>query len=317
MVLHQRVLWVGAIVATWQFLGCSKVSEQFEPTAIAIGTVAYQTTHRKVFQHSVIPGGVYSGAELARARRTDPVVARHYLDFGVDGRVSRLSRDELVYVSYRRGSKVFWTQRKHRVCAGEAVVRDAKGNLARSRCGNRLSKTPKLPTAETEPSEAALNAPEVEPAIGPGLSGAGPVLEAGNLPQAKAPVVGAFGSGDPIANQRDGPSDASASGAPVSTGAGNGNDVLGAPAGFYPSVAPYFGAGALAAPVLAAVSSGGGTTTTATNAGGTPTAVATTPEAGSLGLFVVGCFLVGLVRRGSRGLAPTSDTCKKTADCDG
>jgi hypothetical protein len=308
LVIIKRLLWAGTLVAAWQFLGGSKISEPIEPAATAIGTVADQITHRRIYQHSVIPGGVYSGLELARARRTDPVVAAHYGDFGSDTRLVRLSQDELVYVSYRKANKVFWTKKKHRVCEGEAVLTDGKNNVARARCGNRLSKTPKLPTDKTEPPQSALDTPRI-PSGSPD-SGAGP-LEATNLP---LPGLDPFPPTLTGAAPRDEPSPL------VSSGASK--EVLPPPAGFFPSVSPVFGSAPLVPPSLVVGPTGGaggsttgtggtstgGTTTTGgttgTGSGTTtvPTIVAT-PEPGSLVLVVAGGAALCLLRRKRRGFS--------------
>ena len=279
MLIKKVLLWAGTIVAAGQFLGCSKISEQSQTTANAIGTIAYQQTHRKIYQHSVIPGGVYSGEELARARRTDPVVAQHYSDFDLNTHVEKLSQDMLVYVSYRRANKVFWTKKKHLVCKGEAVLVDSKNNLARTRCGNRLSKNPKLPNGKNEPPQSALDMPLAP--TGPTATGAGP-FDAVNLPPASP-----FGN-DGIPHDRPGITDTGAT--PVTTGAGRG--ALTAPDGFNVFPSPYFSAGPLVPPGLLTATTGGGsgpggTTTTPTGtttpSGGTTTGGTTTGGGTSTG----------------------------------
>ena len=114
---------------------------------------------RKVFPLSVIHGGAYSKEELARARKTDGVVAAHYADFGSTPQFHKLSHDALLYVSYRRANQIYWSRTKHLIQKGETVISD--GNcLARARCGNRLSTTAKVPVAPKEPVEEVLNTPE-------------------------------------------------------------------------------------------------------------------------------------------------------------
>jgi hypothetical protein len=118
---------------------------------------------RRNYRLSVVAGGVYSAAELRESRAIDRVVDSHYTDFGSDIELNSLSRDAYMYVSYRRGDHVYWTRRRHRVPKGEPVLTDGK-NLARMRCGNRLSMNPRLPVAAgDEPSEPLLS--EVEPRI--------------------------------------------------------------------------------------------------------------------------------------------------------
>jgi hypothetical protein len=94
---------------------------------------------RKVYKYSVVPGGITSPDELEAARRSDPVVAAHFADFGKNTRITRLEEDMYVYVSYRVGDKVYYTKTKHKVCKGEVVITDGK-NYARARCANRLSR---------------------------------------------------------------------------------------------------------------------------------------------------------------------------------
>lgn len=121
---------------------------------------------RKIYSYSVIPGGAYSREELALALRVDPVAAAHYSDFQASSAsVHSLPQDTYLYVSYRKADHVYWTANKHRVPKGELVLSDGK-HLARTRCGNRLSGIPEFPIAHgPQPTELALNAPELPPGI--------------------------------------------------------------------------------------------------------------------------------------------------------
>jgi hypothetical protein len=121
---------------------------------------------RKIYPYSVIPGGAYSSEELAVARRIDRVVAAHYSDFETGAvTVRALPEDRYFYISYRKSDRVYWTANKRRVPKGEIVLSDGK-HLARTRCGNRLSEAPQLPIAAgPQPTETALNGPEVPPEI--------------------------------------------------------------------------------------------------------------------------------------------------------
>lgn len=127
----------------------------------AASRVAFQSKGRKVYPYSVIPGGAYSPDELTLARRVDRVVAAHYADFdGSATAVRTLPEKEFLYVSYRKGDRVYWTTDKRRIPKGEAVLTDGK-HLARARCGNRLATTPQYPVLYgPQPTEANLNAPE-------------------------------------------------------------------------------------------------------------------------------------------------------------
>lgn len=115
---------------------------------------------RKVYAFSVVPGGVYSSEELARSRRLDPVVAKHYAGFGDSIRVQKTVRDTFMYMSYRKEDHVYWTRTKHRIPSGDYVLTDGK-EFARARCGNRLSVTPQEPVMNAgEPGEDRMDAPE-------------------------------------------------------------------------------------------------------------------------------------------------------------
>jgi hypothetical protein len=90
----------------------------------------------------------------------DPVVTAHYAAFGPKVSLTKLTRDMYVYVSYRKANHVYWSTKKHKVCEGETVVTDGK-NMARSRCGNRLSFVPYQPSLDVqEPHERDLDTEE-------------------------------------------------------------------------------------------------------------------------------------------------------------
>ncbi len=117
---------------------------------------------RRLYPYSVIPGGVESVAELRAAVQNDPVVARHYADFDLaKTRVISLDRDRTVYVSYRIGGEVFWTNRALWLHKGEALITDG-AHEARTRCGNRISDTAEAPLSSQQPALDAFErvAPE-------------------------------------------------------------------------------------------------------------------------------------------------------------
>src|SRR6202011_2967026 len=119
---------------------------------------------RTVYPYSVIAGGAQSPQELREAAAVDPVVAQHYADFDITkARRVTLDAPKLMYVSYRIGNKVFWTKHKLALRKGEAMLSDGN-NMARTRCGNRVSVLPMRPNAPAEPSSSELEAPEF-PAI--------------------------------------------------------------------------------------------------------------------------------------------------------
>jgi hypothetical protein len=126
--------------------------------------VALQTTAaapapaaRRIYPHSIVPGGVDSQADIARRVAADPVVARHYASFQVgQAHAVKVSRPRAVYVSYRKGDKVYWTAKKMMLAQGETLLTDGTSDI-RGRCGNRISDTPMLPVAMNEPSEAEFD----------------------------------------------------------------------------------------------------------------------------------------------------------------
>jgi hypothetical protein len=118
-----------------------------------------QRDARSVYPYSVVPGGVLNAAELKQAADHDPVVASHYAAFEYQhAHAVRLKTAALMYVSYRKNGRVYWTRKAHLIPAGEKVITDGKAT-ARARCGNQLSEKPHAATAPNEPSEEALNRP--------------------------------------------------------------------------------------------------------------------------------------------------------------
>jgi hypothetical protein len=110
----------------------------------------------------VIAGGAYSGGELDAAVHRDAVVAAHYADFDrANVRTERGGDSTPVYVSYRRGDHVYWTRHRVRLAKGELLLTDGT-NVARARCGNRISFTPKRPI-EAESPMLDLDTPEMPP----------------------------------------------------------------------------------------------------------------------------------------------------------
>lgn len=130
----------GSTVLAYMVIGSGHFLDQSRLPNGRRDTIAFAATiPRKVYMYSVVPGGVNTPEELMAARRSDPVVAAHFADFGTHTRLTTLKEDMYVYVSYRKGDKVYYTKKKHKVCKGEVVITDGK-NYARTRCANRLSK---------------------------------------------------------------------------------------------------------------------------------------------------------------------------------
>jgi hypothetical protein len=120
---------------------------------------------RPIFPYSVVPGGVRDAQELQKVTAADPVVAKHYSDFRIaKARTVQLDRPVAMYVSYRRNNHVYWTKNRMMIPAGETLISDGE-NLARVRCGNRLSPVAVKPVAITEPDKETLETPEFVPPL--------------------------------------------------------------------------------------------------------------------------------------------------------
>ena len=116
-----------------------------------------------MYPYSVIPGGVRTVEELKSAIAHDPLVRAHYQGFNLaKARVIRLKENREVYVSYRRGSAIFWTSRKLILQKGETLITDGT-NLSRTRCGNRTADTPSFPRSHPDPSPEAFDTPLIPP----------------------------------------------------------------------------------------------------------------------------------------------------------
>jgi hypothetical protein len=112
---------------------------------------------RPLFPLSVIPRGVASAQELKTALAHDSVAATHYAGFAVaSSHLVTVQQDRAVFVSYRRGNRIFWTKNRMWLRRGERLISDGR-NSARARCGNRISEVAALPIAAEEPSEKILD----------------------------------------------------------------------------------------------------------------------------------------------------------------
>lgn len=182
--------------------------------------VLRQMEGRPVYRYSVVAGGVRDVQELKWAAKHDPVVAAHYAGFDYDhARVVKLVLARTAYVSYRIGSKVYWTRHRVSLKKGETVITDGK-MTARTRCANRVEELPQQATSESEPPAAkfdefmqpdpgmAMTAPPVPfqsalmsrdpvPALGPAvpLSSYDPIANGGFPPILSAPLPGVCGIG--------------------------------------------------------------------------------------------------------------------------
>lgn len=115
---------------------------------------------RLVYPYSVVPGGVHSAAELQDATAHDPAVATHYAGFDFKrARLVEVQQPELVYLSYRKGNRIYWTRKQASLHKGEKLLTDGK-ITARTRCGNQVSVLPRAETAPDEPTMAELDRPD-------------------------------------------------------------------------------------------------------------------------------------------------------------
>jgi hypothetical protein len=133
----------------------------------------------RVYPYSVVDGGVHSVQELRLAIWRDPVVAKHYSNFKLDGaRVIEAKADGDFYVSYRIGKEIFWTKKRLKVAKGERLITDGT-TFTRTRCANVLSEVPQGKTLPDEPTPEVLNTPTLPPSEStlstpPVVTGGGP-----------------------------------------------------------------------------------------------------------------------------------------------
>ena len=155
-----------------------EASDPTEPSPS--GALALGPARRPHYGLSVIPGGVYSGDELADAVRQDAVVAAHYGTLDASRvRTTVTPAARMAYVSYRRGNDVFWTRKPVRIPAGETLLTDGETEI-RARCGNAVSDIAREPVSDVEPFE--LDAPVTGDSSETGERGGGEPLAAANVP---------------------------------------------------------------------------------------------------------------------------------------
>lgn len=173
------------------------------PLIAAPGT---QTNPAPVYRHSVIPGGVRQSSELTSALARDQYARAHFASFNASkAYVVHTKAPRLAHVSYRMGEKIYWTKKKVRLPAGEALLTDGK-SFVRARCGNRISDTAQSNVSDKEPAPEVLDMVIPPAAAGPmgtkqststGLRRTGPVNGALNSPENIAQATAAPRSGAP------------------------------------------------------------------------------------------------------------------------
>lgn len=93
---------------------------------------------RRVYGHSIVPGGIHSVEDLKRAIVADPLAAQHYAGFDVTkAYVTRLPHDGLYFLSYRLNHGIYFTSVLRLIRGGEEVLTDGN-NFILTRCGNRI-----------------------------------------------------------------------------------------------------------------------------------------------------------------------------------
>jgi len=114
---------------------------------------------RIVYPYSIVPGGVHSPEELREAASHDQVVASHYAGFAYQkAKVVQVKQPKLVFLSYRIGDRIYWTNRRIALHVGEKLISDGKVTT-RTRCANQVSESPHQPTSPAEPPASKLDEP--------------------------------------------------------------------------------------------------------------------------------------------------------------
>ena len=122
------------------------------------------------------------------------MVAQHYRDLDpATMRRETLNADQLAFVSYRMGDRIYWTKQKVRISAGETILTNGD-TLIRARCGNCISLEPMLPTADDEPDPAELDA----------LLGDDPLLPSRDLIIAMSVIGTSADEADPVGDEFSG-----------------------------------------------------------------------------------------------------------------
>jgi hypothetical protein len=156
-----RSSFAGAAVAASVFCIIVAKSPQLATDPFRRGatpaTQGNQPDERRAYRHAVVKNGVYSSREAQSAVRSDAVVRAHYSDIQAPKLRPISSPGKPMFVSYRRGDRVYWTSHRVRVPEGESLLTDGT-NIIRARCGNRLAEIPQEPVEarDQQPSEGEL-----------------------------------------------------------------------------------------------------------------------------------------------------------------
>src|SRR5947208_1625631 len=209
-----------SIAVYWVYAVRSKPPDDLRVTAVGPVPVRAASVRERppvVFAHSVIRGGARSAAELTRTLDHDPVAAAHYQGFRDSvAQLERLRRSRPAYVSYRMGNAIYWTRKAVVLAEGEAVLTDGE-NLARARCGNRISFTPRAPVGP----EVDLDVPEPPP-VGDEDNAADGVADVFGLPLVVHDLFPPYFGGGPVGMLSDGANEPSGDGYDGGFGGGGG-----------------------------------------------------------------------------------------------
>jgi hypothetical protein len=108
---------------------------------------------RRIYGHSLVPGGIHSVDELMAVIERDPQLAEHYKNFDLPkAHIVTLDHDVVAYVSYRLGRGIYWEAHPTIIAKGEEVISDGL-NFIRTRCGNEISYAPGFPRNPDEPAD--------------------------------------------------------------------------------------------------------------------------------------------------------------------
>jgi hypothetical protein len=148
------------------------------PTQVnrAVPTQVYSAP-RPVYNYSFVPGGVTGLADYKMRAAKDPLLTP--LDWA-HATETVVPKDMLVFVSYRKNGRAYWTKHPMLIHAGERILTDGVTTIL-ARCGNAISWAPEQPVGSvpgelldaTVPDSPAL---PIIPVDGPPAVPAPPII---------------------------------------------------------------------------------------------------------------------------------------------
>lgn len=113
-----------------------------EPMEILISTprapVLTKSNHAQIFGHPMVPGGIFTYADLFKNASLYPMLDYNAMQF------TTLKYNLIAYVSYMKNGKMYWTKKPRFIKAGEAVI-SGDGYIILERCGNLIKITDPTP----------------------------------------------------------------------------------------------------------------------------------------------------------------------------